>query len=912
MADSKKLKNFRALKKPRERELIRECITKIMNTLSFRKLAGKTQVILSLTGPDVRTRLTHTIEVAKIAKDICISLGLNEELADAMALAHDIGHTPFGHVGEQTLREIMCGCDTLGDKVRDCDFDNSGFKHNLQSFRVLKELECIADDKEYKKIWPYILWGVLAHTDMTYAKAYSGMDDEIFISSKHCVWVYVCHYDDKKECKRNIQKKKEKEKEVEKKEICKPWYCAKLPVIKDREKIDEKLLNKNNNETRREYIKKEPIKEKYLEWIYCSHKCYLAKLWKHKIANANKSIYKTHPYLFDHPFPNSFYAASLNNYFSNTVNGNNLGFVSFEAQIVSQADEIAQRQQEFEDGINKGLLPFETAKENVGFLIEEFNCRGSFKKIIDDYKKINNSKKLGKLLANFYKKALIHQTEQNVTDFVSNADKVQINIYSLMNILYSMDDDNDKKEKWILKEFEALDESSKFEKFDKIECLRDYFEINFYHDYSNHGYLYLLSYDHLEKCTKRGEHFEEDKIDTMIVIMSKCIGSLCFEYYKQVEEQTEELCESGAKDLFKLKNDLEVLKNNSSDRFEFAYRFTRTLDLLRNYLFKHYQKESADFFKMKNKQWVNIGWLKLRPFYSLYKIFAKNFKTNNGLIITISDLKNFKAPTDFKPEDHAGKTFKNWKELLKDDANKVLANLVAFTDKNNLDDNREKALDDFKEKQNKTILKSEPVEKNDGKASYILRRLFKAYITNSHQLPDLGLMYILISLITLIRVGKLTELLKSEKKACKEILDKLKKTMIDSARTNDELKKIWETGLLDFETEDKEFDKLERGKSSEIKAALGKRKKLSSYFKELNKKQVEINKKLDSEKEEDKIFIKEQLRNLRAVLDNSILNKTLYWESILTRGICDYIASLTDQEAINEYEKLYAGIMELV
>ena len=204
------------------------------------------------------------------------------------------------------------------------------------------------------------------------------------------------------------------------------------------------------------------------------------------------------------------------------------------------------------------------------------------------------------------------------------------------------------------------------------------------------------------------------------------------------------------------------------------------------------------------------------------------------------------------------------------------------------------------------------MEKNDGKAGYILRKLFKAYITNSHQLPDQGLRYLLISLIGEMGKTEKTELWKSEKKACEEILDKLKKTMINSTRTNDELKNIWETGLLDFETDDTEFDKLEKGKSNEIKAALKKRKKLSSYFTELNKNRVEINKKLDSEEEEDKKNIKEQLRNLRAVLDNSILNKTLYWESILTRGICDYIASLTDQEAVNEYEKLYAGSMELV
>ena len=132
------------------REVISECINKIMSTLSFRKLAGKTQVILSLSGPDVRTRLTHTIEVSKIARDICTRLKLNADLAEAIALAHDIGHTPFGHVGERTLREIMCGCDALGGKVadRDFNFDNSGFKHNHQSFRVLYNFEKITKNNE--------------------------------------------------------------------------------------------------------------------------------------------------------------------------------------------------------------------------------------------------------------------------------------------------------------------------------------------------------------------------------------------------------------------------------------------------------------------------------------------------------------------------------------------------------------------------------------------------------------------------------------------------------------------------------------------------------------------------------------------------------------------------------------------
>ncbi len=887
MDKHKPLKTFSALNDNDKKEQIRKCITKIMNTLSFRKLAGKTQVILSLTGPDVRTRLTHTIEVAKIAKDICFELGLNEDLAEAMALAHDIGHTPFGHVGERTLREIMCGCDTLGDKVQDCDFNNSGFKHNLQSFRVLIDLERIHEDsnseKKYNDVWSYIIWGALAHTNMTWAKSYSGMDDEMLISSKHCDWVYVCYHHDKKECKRNIQKKKWEEEN--KKEICKPWYCAELPLIEDRKEVKRDRLN--NNETRREYLKKEPIVERYWQWIYCSHKCYLSKLWKYKITQ--KSTYKEYPYLFDHPFPNSFYAKSLNSYLSKTVDGNIPGFVSFEAQIVKQADEIAQRQQDLEDGINKGLLPFETAVEEVGYLIEEFNCSGKFKKMTAELEKIDNSKDLGKLLAEFYKKAIVDQTLQNVKDFFSNTAKVEINIYSLMDILYSMND-NANKEKWILEEFKALGKSSGAKDRDeiKIKCLEHYFKI-----YFDPVYLYLLSYDHLEKCTKRNEHSE-----LTIDIMSKCIDSLNI--------PIEDLSESGAKDFLIFKNNLKALENN---RFEFDYGFIRTLDLLRNYFFKHYQAENDDFFKMKNEKWKTIGWLKLRSFYSLYQISRENLKNNNGSTITISDLANFKAPIDYEPAAHEVTAFNNWKKVLKHDANKVLANLVTFTDKNNRDYNREKALDDFKEEQSNTILKSEPVEKNDGKAKYILRRLFKAYTTNYHQLPDLGLRYILISLI---RDGKLTEVVESEKKAYKEILDKLKKTSINITGIDDKLKKICEIGLLDFEIDDTEFKKLEKGKSNEIKAALEKRKKLAAYFKDLDEKRVKIKKLFNSEKEEEKDFIKEQLRNLRAILDNSILNKTPYWESIMTRAICDYIAALTDQEAIDEYEKLYAGIMELV
>jgi len=160
-------------------------------------------------------------------------------LQKAIALAHDIGHTPFGHVGERTLREIMCGCNTLGGKISDCDFANSGFKHNLQSFRVLTDLEQICTKND---IWSPILWGALNHTNMTWSKSYSGIDYEILISSSHCNWVHVCYYDEKKECKRNIQKKKSKIIASENNSICKPWYCANLPIVDNKDDVTENVL----------------------------------------------------------------------------------------------------------------------------------------------------------------------------------------------------------------------------------------------------------------------------------------------------------------------------------------------------------------------------------------------------------------------------------------------------------------------------------------------------------------------------------------------------------------------------------------------------------------------------------------------------------------------------------------------
>jgi len=107
---------------------------RIIHSGSFRKLEYKTQVFLNHEGDFFRTRLTHSIEVSQIARSITSTLGLNESLAEAIALAHDLGHTPFGHVGGDTL-----------DACLKADGFSNGFEHNFQSFRVVSQLE-----KRYK------------------------------------------------------------------------------------------------------------------------------------------------------------------------------------------------------------------------------------------------------------------------------------------------------------------------------------------------------------------------------------------------------------------------------------------------------------------------------------------------------------------------------------------------------------------------------------------------------------------------------------------------------------------------------------------------------------------------------------------------------------------------------------------
>lgn len=118
---------------------------RIIHSKSFRRLKFKTQVFLSPEGDHYRTRLTHTLEVAQVARTIARSLRLNEDLTEAIALGHDLGHTPYGHIGERTLDHLLDG----------------GFRHNEQSLRVVETLE---NDGSGLNLTKEVRDGILTHS----------------------------------------------------------------------------------------------------------------------------------------------------------------------------------------------------------------------------------------------------------------------------------------------------------------------------------------------------------------------------------------------------------------------------------------------------------------------------------------------------------------------------------------------------------------------------------------------------------------------------------------------------------------------------------------------------------------------------------------------------------------------------
>ncbi|HJC01913.1 MAG TPA: deoxyguanosinetriphosphate triphosphohydrolase [Candidatus Gemmiger stercoripullorum] len=149
----------RGRRKPEAQDPLRPCYQRdrdrILHSKAFRRLKQKTQVFLSPEGDHYRTRLTHTLEVSQIARTIARALRLNEDLTEAIALGHDLGHTPFGHAGERALNRLCPG----------------GFTHYRQSLRVVDFLE--KDGRGLNLSWE-VRNGIITHTTGTWARTLEG------------------------------------------------------------------------------------------------------------------------------------------------------------------------------------------------------------------------------------------------------------------------------------------------------------------------------------------------------------------------------------------------------------------------------------------------------------------------------------------------------------------------------------------------------------------------------------------------------------------------------------------------------------------------------------------------------------------------------------------------------------------
>ena len=144
---------------PRERD-VRTCyqrdVDRIVHSKAFRRLMHKTQVFLRPEGDHYRTRMTHTLEVTRIARTITQALGLNEDLAEAIGMGHDLGHTPFGHAGEEALSQCL----------------GKPFRHNEQSLRVVDVLE---KDGQGLNLTHEVRNGILCHTGDPWPETLEGM-----------------------------------------------------------------------------------------------------------------------------------------------------------------------------------------------------------------------------------------------------------------------------------------------------------------------------------------------------------------------------------------------------------------------------------------------------------------------------------------------------------------------------------------------------------------------------------------------------------------------------------------------------------------------------------------------------------------------------------------------------------------
>lgn len=141
---------------------------KILHTKAFRRLSHKTQVFIAPVGDHYRTRLTHTLEVAQIARTIARALGLNEDLTEAIALGHDLGHTPFGHVGEQAISASLARHRGLDPELPE---NQNLYRHNVQSLRVVDVIE---NNGKGLNLTAEVRDGIICHTGSQRAETLEG------------------------------------------------------------------------------------------------------------------------------------------------------------------------------------------------------------------------------------------------------------------------------------------------------------------------------------------------------------------------------------------------------------------------------------------------------------------------------------------------------------------------------------------------------------------------------------------------------------------------------------------------------------------------------------------------------------------------------------------------------------------
>lgn len=155
---------------------------RIIHSAAFRRLEYKTQVFVNHEGDLFRTRLTHSLEVAQIARSIARELGLHEDLTEAIALSHDLGHTPFGHAGQTALNECMK--------------DHGGFEHNLQSLRVVDQLEQKYAEFPGLNLTFEAREGILKHCSIPNAKKLGPLGERFINKAQPSLEAQLCDFSD--------------------------------------------------------------------------------------------------------------------------------------------------------------------------------------------------------------------------------------------------------------------------------------------------------------------------------------------------------------------------------------------------------------------------------------------------------------------------------------------------------------------------------------------------------------------------------------------------------------------------------------------------------------------------------------------------------------------------------------------